>query len=90
LTAEGYNSSTPIVQKTGANTSKITVPYAGNSSKKNITAEYVNNTIRNVEIEEEKENKNRQPSLAGCSRLRRPRSLSYIQKIRFQEGRADP
>jgi len=57
LTAEGYNSSTPIVQKTGANTSKITVPYAGNSSKKNITAEYVNNTIRNVEIEEEKENK---------------------------------
>lgn len=58
LTEQGYNASSPRVQQTGINRSKITVPYNNGSAGKNITAEYVNGTIKNVKIEEEKDEQN--------------------------------
>lgn len=58
LAEQGYNASSPRVQQTGINRSKITVPYNNGSTGKNITAEYVNGTIKNVKIEEEKDEQN--------------------------------
>jgi hypothetical protein len=58
LTELGYNASNAQVQQTGPNNSKITVPYNNGSISKNITAEYVNGTIKNVEIDEKADNQN--------------------------------
>lgn len=55
LAEQGYNATDPMLKQTGPNASKITVPYRNGSSEKNITADYVNGSIKNVKLEEEKD-----------------------------------
>jgi hypothetical protein len=69
LTEQGYNATYPQVQQTGPNSSKITVPYNNGSTAKNITAEYVNGRIKNVTIEEKKDDQTNLLLLAAAFAL---------------------
>jgi hypothetical protein len=69
LKEQGFNSSGAQVKQAGPNSSKITVPYGNGSSEKNITAEYFNGTIRNVRIEEKKDDRNNVLLLAAAFAL---------------------